>query len=162
MHQKCITESYYSFSSTNYAKFFFLQLIFYLIIYGCTGSSLLRAGFLQLQGAGATLCCGAWASRGGFPCCGAWALGAWASVVVARGSRAQAQQLWRMGLVAPWHVGSPRTRIPTGVPCIGRRILNHCTTREVPSKSYSCKLIERYFKSISGILIGQKIVSKFF
>ena len=46
------------------------------------------------------------------------------------GSRAQAQQLWLTGLVAPRHVVSPRTRAPTGVPCIGRRILNHCTTRE--------------------------------
>ena len=34
------------------------------------------------------------------------------------------------GLVAPWHVGSSRTRARTRVPCIGRRILNHCATRE--------------------------------
>ena len=46
------------------------------------------------------------------------------------GSRAQAQQLWLMGLVAPWHVGSSQTRARTRVSCIGRRILNHCTTRE--------------------------------
>ena len=51
------------------------------------------------------------------------------------GSRAQAQQLWRMGLVAPRHVGSSWTRARTRVPCIGRRILNHCTTRKVPSLS---------------------------
>ena len=37
-----------------------------------------------------------------------------------------------MGLVAPRHVGSSRTRARTRVPCIGRRILNHCATREVP------------------------------
>ena len=37
-----------------------------------------------------------------------------------------------MGLVAPWHVGSSWIRDRTRVPCIGRRILNHCTTREVP------------------------------
>ena len=37
-----------------------------------------------------------------------------------------------MGLVAPRHVGASRTRDQTRVPCIGRRILNHCTTREVP------------------------------
>ena len=49
------------------------------------------------------------------------------------GSRAQAQQLWRTGFVAPWHVGSSRTRARTRVPCIGRWILNHCTTKEVPS-----------------------------
>ena len=48
------------------------------------------------------------------------------------GSRVQTQQLWRMGLVAPRHVGSSWTRAQTCVPCIGRQILNHCTTREVP------------------------------
>ena len=37
-----------------------------------------------------------------------------------------------MGLVALWHVGSSRTRDRTCVPCIGRQILNHWTTREVP------------------------------
>ena len=36
-----------------------------------------------------------------------------------------------MGLVAPQHVGSSRTRARTRVPCIGRWILNHCATREV-------------------------------
>ena len=36
-----------------------------------------------------------------------------------------------MGLVAPWHVGSSRTRARTCVPCIGRWILNHCA----PGKS---------------------------
>ena len=52
------------------------------------------------------------------------------SVVMAHGSRAQAQKLWRMGLVAPRNVGSSRTRAWTHVPCIGRRILNCCATRE--------------------------------
>ena len=52
--------------------------------FGCAGSSLLRAGFLYLQRAGATLCCGAWASHcSGFSCCRAQALGAQASVVAA-------------------------------------------------------------------------------
>ena len=37
-----------------------------------------------------------------------------------------------MGLVAPRHVGSSRTRARTRVPCVGRRILNHCATREAP------------------------------
>ena len=86
---------------------------------------------------GATLRCGAWASHcSGFSCCRARALGAWASVVVAcglqqlwlTGCRAQPQWFWRMGLVAPRHVGSSQTRARTHVPCIGRRILNHCAT----------------------------------
>ena len=46
------------------------------------------------------------------------------------GSGAQAQWLWRMGLVAPQHVGSSWTRARTHVSCIGRRILNHWATRE--------------------------------
>ena len=33
-----------------------------------------------------------------------------------------------MGLAAPWHVESSRTRDGTLVPCIGRQILTHCTT----------------------------------
>ena len=37
-----------------------------------------------------------------------------------------------MGLVAPRHVGSSRTRARTRVPCIGRWILNHYATREAP------------------------------
>ena len=41
--------------------------------------------------------------------------------------------MWRTGLVAPLHVGSSRTRARTRVPCIGRRILNHCATREAQS-----------------------------
>ena len=36
-----------------------------------------------------------------------------------------------MGLVALQHVGSSQTRDQTGVPCIGRWILNHWTTRQV-------------------------------
>ena len=43
----------------------------------------------------------------------------------------QAQQLWRTGLVALWHVGSSWTRAQTCVSCIGRWILNHCATRDV-------------------------------
>ena len=49
------------------------------------------------------------------------------------------QYLWCTGLVAPWHVGSFRTRARTRVPCVGRRILNHCATREaleLPFKQY--------------------------
>ena len=42
----------------------------------------------------------------------------------------QAQQLWLMDVVAPRHVGSSQTRARTRVPCIGRQILNHCTTTE--------------------------------
>ena len=63
----------------------FIYLFVCLFIYGCTGSSLLHTGFLQLWRAGATLRCGAQASHCGiFSCCGAQALGMRASVVAAR------------------------------------------------------------------------------
>ena len=62
------------------------NILLFFLFCGCVGYSLLRAGFLQLRRAGATLHCGAQASRcGGFSCHGAWALGTRASVVVARG-----------------------------------------------------------------------------
>ena len=43
---------------------------------------------------------------------------------------AQAQRPWFTGPAAPRHVGSSRTGARTRVPCIGRRTLNHCATRE--------------------------------
>ena len=49
-----------------------------------------------------------------------------------------------MGLVAPWHVGSSRTRARTRVPCIGRRILNHSATREAPNVILITTLSGRY------------------
>ena len=53
-------------------------------IFGCAGSSLLRAGFLYLWRR-LFSSCGVWASRCfDFSCSGAWALGAQASVVVAQ------------------------------------------------------------------------------
>ena len=108
-------------------------LFIYLLIMVCVGSLLLCTGLLQLWQAGATLRCGARASHcGGFPCCGARTLGKRAQQLWHTDSRAQAQQLWRTGLVAPWHVGSSQTRARTRVPCIARWILNLCATREVP------------------------------
>ena len=74
--------------------------------------------------------------RTGFTSCGTRAQQLWLV-----GSRTQAQQLWLTGLVAPRHVGSSRTRARTCVSCIGRRILNHCATREAP---FSC------FLSVTG------------
>ena len=46
-----------------------------------------------------------------------------ASVAAAPGSTAQAQYLWYMGLVAPWHLGSSQTRDQTHVSGIGRPTL---------------------------------------
>ena len=40
------------------------------------------------------------------------------------------------GALALWHVGSSQTRAQTLVPCKGRQILNHWTTRKVPYSQF--------------------------
>ena len=71
---------------------------------------------------------GVWASRcSGFSCCRGQALGAQASVVAAR--RLSTCGTWTT--VALRHMGSSWIRDPTHVPCTGRWIPIHCTTREV-------------------------------
>ena len=60
-------------------------------------------------------------------CYRAQALCTWASVAAAQ----RLSSCGELGLVAPWHVDSSRTRDRTCVPCISRRILTHSTTREV-------------------------------
>ena len=128
-------------------SFFFF---FNLFIFGCVGSSLLCTGFLQLRRVGAysSLRCTGFSllwllllrstgsRHAGFSSCGTWAQQLWLV-----GSRAQAQQLWRTGLVAPWHVRSSRARARTRVPCIGRRILNHCATRGALECSFKAVFI---------------------
>ena len=69
-----------------------------------------------------------------------WALGCAGSVAVV------------LGLVAPRHVGSFRTRDQTPVPCIGRQILNHWITKEVPQAPYHMFLGE---ESWAWISVGQ-------
>ena len=76
--------------------------------------------------------------RGGLPRCRAQApacagfsiCGAWAQHLQQVDSRAEAQQQWHTGLVAPRPAGSSRTRDGTRVPCLGRRILYPWATRE--------------------------------
>ena len=109
-----------SFRNLAYPFFFF---------FGYAGTSLLRASFLWLQWAGATLCCSGWVSHcGGFSCCGAQALAAQALVVAACGL----SNWGSWALVALWHVEVSQTRDWTQVSCIGRWIIIHYTTREVP------------------------------
>ena len=83
MHRMVPSKPYY----TNICYYYyFIYLFMYLFIFGCIGSSLPRAGFLQLRRAGATLRCSVQAFHcGGFSCCRARALGMQASVVVACG-----------------------------------------------------------------------------
>ena len=118
----------------------FLKTFIYFMyfIFGCIGSLLLRVGFSQLQRVGATLRCGSRASHcSGFSCCVAWAIGAQTSVVAARGlssygSRALECRLSSCvhGLSCSAACGIFLDRARTCVPCIGRQIFNHCTTRE--------------------------------
>ena len=120
---------------------FILNKFIYLFIFGCIGSLLLCMGFSLVavsRGYSSLQCTGfslQWllllrsmgSRHTGFSSCGTWAQQLWLV-----GSRAQAQYLRRMGLAASLHVGSSWTRARTHVPCIGRWILNHCATREVP------------------------------
>ena len=110
----------------------FWKRIFFFF-FGCVGSSLLRIGLSLVA-----------ASRGysSMWCTGfsLWWLLLLQSTGSRRvrfsscGSRALQRRLGscgsRAGLVSPRHVESSRTRARTGVPCIGRQILNHCATRE--------------------------------
>ena len=50
-----------------------------------------------------------------------------------------------MGLVAPQHVEASWTRDRTHVPFIGKRILNHWTTREVPISTFLDLIIKQRF-----------------
>ena len=59
---------------------------------------------------------------GGVSGCGAWPVRLTGLVVV--------------GLFVPRHVESSWTRDQTHVPCVGRWIISHCTTREVPFVSF--------------------------
>ena len=72
----------------------------FIYLFGRAGSWLLCGLFSSCGEWGLLSSCGARAShRGGFSCCREWALGVWASVAVALGSGAQAQELWCMGLI---------------------------------------------------------------
>ena len=100
----------------------------FLIFLGCVGVSSFGClcctvwAFSSCGKQGLVSSCCAWVSHsGGFSCCGAWAPGSLGSVA-----------LWHVGLVALWHVGSSQFRDQTYVSCIGRQILNHWITREVP------------------------------
>ena len=60
------------------------------------------------------------------------------------GSRVRTQQLQHISLIVLRHEGSSWTRKLIHVPCIGRRILNYWTTREVPF-SFFYTLLRFYF-----------------
>ena len=54
------------------------------------------------------------------------------------GSRAEAQELWHTGLIAPPHVGSSQARDRTHASCMGRKIPYHWVTMELARFSLMC------------------------
>ena len=109
MSQLCNQKNFFILEKNLLPKVFFKFIyLFYLLIFGRVGSSLLRAGFLQLWRAGSTVCCCAPASHcGGFSCCGAWALGTRASVVVALERRLRSCGAWTLLLCGMWELPGP-------------------------------------------------------
>ena len=92
----------------------------------------------------------------GLPCCRAQALGHSGSGVVACGLSS-----WQhTGVVASQHVGSSQTRGGTHVPCIGKQILNHWTTKEPTHRLFREKKLF-FFYSID-ILREERHYNQFF
>ena len=93
--------------------------------FGCAGSLLLHTGFLQLRQAGATLVPWGYSRAGASHCISFFCCG----------SQALKQRLSSCGAEAQLPCGSwdlPGPGVEPVSPCIGRWILNHWTTREVP------------------------------
>ena len=109
--------------------FFFFSHFINLFTFGCIGFSLLRELFSGYGKQGPLSSCNAQASHDGFCRCRAQALAdfsscsMWSQYLQLPGSRAQAQQLWYMGLAVTQHVGSSRIRDPPHICCIGSQIL---------------------------------------
>ena len=61
----------------------------------------------------------------------------WPLLLRSTGSRCAVSVIVATGPAAPRHVGSSQTRARTRVPCIGRRTLNHCATRESLNMFYN-------------------------
>ena len=109
----------------SFPRYIFLMTLF---IFGCTGSSLLPAGF-SLVAESRCYSLVAWASHcSGFFCCKAGDLGTRDSVVAASGlsscsSQALEHRLSSGGtwnLAALWRVGPSQTRDQTHVSCTGK------------------------------------------
>ena len=82
-----------------------------------------------------------------------WSMGSRCAGFSSCGSRASV--LWHTGLVAPRHVGSSWTRARTRVPCIGGRILNHCSTKEAPSLFILWKPAEELTSELQKVNLTQ-------
>ena len=98
----------------------------------CTGfyTSCREQGLLSSCGVWASHCGSSSLQGTGSRACGASEVAVCGGVVVTPSSKAQAQQLWYMGLIVLWPVGSSWVRYWTCVSWIGRWILYHWATRE--------------------------------
>ena len=108
-------------SENSVLKKWFIYLWLHRVFVTVCGRSLVETsrGYSVLSCTGSSLCCflllQSMSSRVlGLHSCSMWA---W--------------KLWCVGLFALWHVGSSQTRDQICVPCTGRWILIHCTTRGV-------------------------------
>lgn len=113
---------------------------------------MLHTGFLYRQRAGAILCYSAWASS----------CGVVASAVVAHRfkSTGLSSCAWPVAL---WHVEASWNRNRTHVSCIGRSILNHCTTRESSCCFYNSPQLLHYegqkykFSLLCSVLLPESL-----
>ena len=109
----------------------------YLVVYFWLPWIFIAArGLSQSRQVGLLSSCNVWASHySGFSCCGAQDLGVWASVVEVLWLESTGSVVVLRGL-AMWHVESSQTGDGIHVPCTGRQILNHWTTKKVPQDMF--------------------------
>ena len=121
------------------SSFVFILFFYHLInfIFHWAGSSCCAGTSSRCGEWGLLSRCSAQASHcGSVSYCGAWTLGTRVPQVWFVGFRGWAQQFWPIGFIPIWHVESSWIRDQTCVPCIGRQILIHYTTREILPSSF--------------------------
>ena len=130
----------FSFFFSLFSSLFKNNLFIYLFIFSCVGSSLLHAGFLQLRQAGLffvvvrglLIAVASLVAEHGLQAHGLQQLWLSGSVVVAHGLQSAHSVVVGHGLSCSVACGIFLVQGSNPCPCIGRQILNHCTTREVP------------------------------
>ena len=123
-----------------------MLLFIHLLIWGCAGSSFLCRLFSSCSKQGLLSSCGGRTSHcGSLSCCRAQSLGPtgfsscsmWTQYFWFPGPRAQAQQMWLTGLVAPRHVDLPRS----GIKLVFLTLAGGVFTTEPPGKPQSNSFI---------------------
>ena len=119
-----------------------LQVLFFTVSVGKTWQDDLKQIFISFKISCFLVALGLRCYPRAFSSCGEWGLLSSGSArashcggffVAEHGLQAHGlQYLRRSGLVAPWHVESSWIGDWTRVSCIGRWILIHCSTREIP------------------------------